>query len=238
MALIDDFLPAMGFAALLATEPNLAETSYETARKDMDRLLDQAARKARQEFPAQADNALFATCAFADEVILASSWPGRLEWMRNKLQQERFNTGNAGEEFYERLAGLYDTLPQGRLDMSIFDNLDQTPEQGQREALEVFAACLTLGFRGKYHDQQSKARIDELTKTSFSRLHPESTFSDGKIFPEIYAASRLSAKPARFSPALKLFFVFVVPAVVAAGIYTTYAALLSTFVANWLNALG
>ncbi len=238
MALIDHFLPAMAFAALLASEQNLSETPFDTARKDMDRLLDQALSTARQETPSQADNALFAACAFADEAILASSWPGRMEWMRRKLQQERFNTSNAGEEFYERLAKLCDKLPQGQLDMSIFDNLDQSADQGRREALEVYATCLTLGFRGKYYDQQGKARIDELTKTNLNRLHPESSFADNKVFPEIYAESRLSAKPVRLSPMLKLFVVFVVPALVAAGIYTSYAALLSTFVANWLTALG
>ncbi len=238
MALIDDFLPALAFAALLGSEPNLADTPYETARADMDMLLDRALTKTRHVSPALAENALFAVCAFADEIILASAWQGRMEWMRNKLQQARFNTANAGEEFYDRLAGLYAPTGQGRLDMSIFDNLKQHPEEEQREVLEVFVACLTLGFRGKYHDQQGKAQIDELTRTNLARLHPDKHPLKDKIFPEAYADTRLSRKTTKLSPAFKAFVLFGSSALIAAGIYAAYAALLSTFVANWLKALG
>lgn len=238
MALIDDFLPAMAFAALLASETNLAETSCEVARKDMDRLLDQALARTRPKNPAQADNALFAVCAFADEAILASSWPGRFEWMRRKLQQERFNTANAGEEFYERLASLSSDLPQGRLDMSIFENMANIPEEDQREALEVYAACLTLGFRGKHHDQQGMARVEELARNNIKRLHADRPVIRDKVFPEMYANGSLTRKKRGFLPAVALFVLFSAPAIIAAGIYATYAGMLSTFVNNWLKALG
>lgn len=238
MALIDDFLPALAFAALLASEPNLAETPYETARSDMDRLLDQASANARRASPAQAENALFAVCAFADEVILASSWSGRMDWMRDKLQQARFHTANAGEEFYERMAGLYGPVPQGQLDMSVFENLDRQPGADQREVLEVFVACLTLGFRGKYHHQQAKAQIEELTKSNLARLHPDNLSLQDKVFPEAYADTRLSRKTSSLSPAFRAFLLFGSSALIAAGVYVSYAALLSTFVSNWLQSLG
>lgn len=237
MALIDDFLPALAFAAMLASEQNLADTACATARADMDRLLDQAMAKADQENPRQADNALFAVCAFADEVILASAWPGRHEWMRHKLQQVRFNTGNAGEEFYERLAGLCGTLRQDHPEMVVADNLAQDGDEAQREALEVYVACLTLGFSGRYYDGEGRARIDELTRTNLARLQGQGLALTDKLFPEAYNDSRLSFKRPRILPVLRLLLFLLPPTLLAIGVYATYDTLLSTFVTNWLQAL-
>ncbi|MFH1019076.1 MAG: DotU family type IV/VI secretion system protein [Pseudomonadota bacterium] len=237
MALIDDFLPALAFAAMLASEQNLADTACETARADMDRLLDQAMLKAGRENPGQAGNALFAVCAFADEVILASTWPGRHEWMRHKLQEVRFNTGNAGEEFYVRLAGLCGKSRQDQPEMIVADNLEQNGEEGQREALEVYVACLTLGFSGRYYDREGRARIDELTRTNLERLQGEGWALPDKLFPEAYNDSRLNFKHSRILPLFRLLLFLIPPTLLAIGVYATYDTLLSTFVTNWLQAL-
>lgn len=237
MALIDQFLPPMAFAAMLASEANLAATAYETARADMDRLLDQAVATARSEKPDLAESALFAVCAFADEAVLDSAWPGREAWMRCKLQESRFQTANAGLEFYERLERL-------RADASPEAGVETPPDEGeavleadQRELLEVYVACLTLGFRGKYNDPQSQAQVDQLADDHLRRLLADSSRPDEKVFPEAYADVLPTVRRSWLTPVVKAVIFFGVPLLMAIGTYVAYSSLLSSFVRNWLAAL-
>ncbi|NEX17115.1 MAG: hypothetical protein C1943_10900 [Halochromatium sp.] len=103
-------MPALVFASLLGKDPSLTSTTFESARTDLEQLLSQAFRQAQQRGIQDSDSSLFAACAFADEAVLASNWHGRGEWMRHPLQQIHFNTINAGEEFYQRLAVFYERL--------------------------------------------------------------------------------------------------------------------------------
>jgi type VI secretion system protein ImpK len=231
MALIDHFLPPMAFAAMLASEENLASTSFEIARADMERLLDQAAAQARLEKPAQADDALFAVCAFADEAILDSSWPGRVAWLGRKLQETRFHTANAGLEFYERLEVLRAGGASGAAAGT------SALDAGRRELLEVYLACLTLGFRGKYNDPQGQARVERLAGDQLQRLLADSGRLDQKIFPEAYEDSLPPAKRSLITPVAKALVFFGLPLLLAVGIYAAYTSLLSAFVRNWLAGL-
>jgi len=237
VALIDDFLPALAFAAMLASEDALADTPYETARADMDNLLDQAMEKAREHNPRQAENALFAVCAFADEAILGSGWSGRTEWLGRKLQQVRFNTANAGQEFYERLSGLLSGIPTGPEETPHREEGVRGPDYYLRDALEVYAACLGLGFRGRFHDEQGRARIDRLIKTNLKKLNVDGEQLEDKVFPETYSASTPARKGSRTASAIRALILIGLPALVATGIYLVYSSLLTTFVNRWLQAL-
>lgn len=77
-------------------------------------------------------DAKYALAAYVDEVILTSTWSGRLEWMSRPLQLEFFGEHTAGEGFFTRLANLR----QGGE-----DNL---------HLLELYYYCLQLGFEGVY----------------------------------------------------------------------------------------
>jgi len=77
-------------------------------------------------------DAKYALAAYMDEVVLTSTWPGRLEWMSRPLQLELFGEHTAGEGFFTRLANLR----QGGE-----DNL---------YLLELYYYCLQLGFEGIY----------------------------------------------------------------------------------------
>ncbi len=243
MALIDHFLPPIAFAAMLASEANLADTPYDTARADMDRLLDRAVEAARREHPDQADDALFAVCAFADETVLDSSWPGRHAWMRRKLQEERFHTANAGWEFYERFerlsADAHDTA-----DAIVDEHADENhrwPEgsrnRERRELLEVYLACLTLGFRGRYDDDPGRDRLGRMADAGLERLMTDSRLSEEKVFPEAYSTPLPAAEPDRFPPALRAIVFFGGPLLLAAVMYGTYWKVLSAFVRNWMAQL-
>lgn len=238
MALIDHFLPPLAFAAMLSSEETLADTPYETARADMEQLLDQAAAAAGDQESQPVTDALFAVCAFADEAVLGSAWPGRDQWMRQKLQEVRFNTANAGLAFYERMDRLCsdDAVSAGETVRSDAAASDVIPDR-RREALEVYMACLTLGFQGKYSGAPGKETINRLTSGNLRRLLAGSGMSRDKVFPEAYTASLPERESPRLRPAVKISILFGVPFLLAAVIYLTYGVLLSTFVRQWLAGL-
>lgn len=86
-----------------------------------------------QQIPsATVEEAKYALTAFVDESVMASEWPGRLEWMTQPLQLELFGEHLAGEGFFKRLGALRQGGEQ---------NVD---------LLEVYYICLQLGFEGVY----------------------------------------------------------------------------------------
>lgn len=156
MSLTDDFMPALSFAAVVAKDSSLASADHESVRQDLERLLANALSQARARGVQHPEQALFGACAFADEVLLASTWPGRQEWLRHPLQQVHFNTTNAGEEFYQRLSQLCEQLPVPRVD----EHMDATPEaKGQGpKAASVGAASLEANQPGR---EQQRAKSSE-----------------------------------------------------------------------------
>jgi type VI secretion system protein ImpK len=104
------------------------------ARRKILRALDQLERDAgREGIPSHLiDAARFALVALIDESILSSQWIGRDVWRANPLQRELFKINVAGEEFYTRMDQLRGNLSENRA------------------AVEVFYACLILGFEGRY----------------------------------------------------------------------------------------
>ena len=257
MALVDRFLPAAAFAALLAREPEMREADFATARADMDRLLAEAVADTHTYRPEDVDSALFAVCAFADEAVLASDWPGRNEWLRRSLQRERFGTVNAGEEFYVRLAELCEQAADERAARSIpASQVAQAVQPAQasqtvpsplfedesraalREVLEVYAACLTLGFTGRYYGDAGRERLAAITRESLDRLMVRGPGLGGKIFPEAYADRQPTPPPPLYKQVARLAVFVVVPLLTALYLHGAYAALLTAWVQDWLRALG
>ncbi|MBI5520499.1 MAG: DotU family type IV/VI secretion system protein [Desulfovibrio sp.] len=266
MALVDRFLPAAAFAALLAREEEMREVAFATARADMDRLLAEAVADTHTYRPEDVDSALFAVCAFADEAVLASDWPGRGEWLRRSLQRERFGTVNAGEEFYVRLAELCEQAADERAARSIPASQvaqavqpAQAGKSGQpgqsnlgapspffedegraalREVLEVYAACLTLGFTGRYYGDAGRERLAAITRESLDRLMVRGPGLGGKIFPEAYADRQPTPPPPLYRQVARMAVFVVVPLLTALYLHGAYAALLTAWVQDWLRALG
>jgi type VI secretion system protein ImpK len=77
-------------------------------------------------------DAKYALAAYVDESVLASDNPERMEWMSNPLQLKYFGDHLAGENFFEKL----DKLRQGG--------------EKNLHLLELYYACLQLGFEGMY----------------------------------------------------------------------------------------
>ena len=96
--------------------------------------------------------AKYALAAYLDELVLMSTLPIREAWASKPLQLEHFDDFNAGEAFYDKI----DELRR---------NIDEPTAQ---QVLEVYYACLCLGFRGKFNGRQGmekrKILIEQLAR--------------------------------------------------------------------------
>lgn len=232
MALTDHFLPALAFATILARDPQMQDVPFPVARKDMDQLLDQAVAKLQTSPPEAVQEALFAVCAFVDEMILTSSWPGRSEWLRRPLQRERFHTLNAGEEFYTHLEALC------RQDAALLPETtwDEAPASPcPREVLEVYVTCLALGFRGRYYTPEGQKNLDAVIQAHFQPVLAQSPALGKLLFPEVYAPRPQAPPPSPLRPIAALATLLGVPALVAIAIHAAYASLLTSSAQEWLH---
>jgi len=108
--------------------------------------------------------AKFALVAFLDETIISSSWTQKETWLSDPLQIKLFDTFNAGEEFFKFLNEL----------------IQRT--SANKEVLEVYYLCLSLGFKGKYQ-LQSPENLRKIIDDLNLELHPETYRAIDSISP-------------------------------------------------------
>lgn len=104
----------------------------EELQRRIGEMFDRMSQKCRELgiLEEDATEARYAICAFIDEMVLNSPWPGRTYWMNRPLQLAYFNENTAGEGF--------------------FTHLDNLRRQRRPNVVAIYYACLQLGFRGKY----------------------------------------------------------------------------------------
>jgi type VI secretion system protein ImpK len=167
--LVDCFIPFMAFVRHFQGQPSGAAASV---KEQLDGLLADARRKAQEAGIPEADtqNALFAVVAWADEILLAASWPGAEEWKRLLLQKRYFNVSSAGLEFFTRLEAL------GSHQLAI---------------REVYFFCLSMGFAGRYGRDPNPKALEDIKQACLAQLVQEGDgiYGDsGKVmFPQAYA---------------------------------------------------
>jgi type VI secretion system protein ImpK len=98
--------------------------------------------------------AKFALVAFLDETIISSGWTEKDEWLAEPLQIKLFDTFNAGEEFFTFISEL------------------RQRTSTNKEVLEIYYLCLSLGFKGKYQ-LQSPENLRRIIDDLNLELHPE-----------------------------------------------------------------
>ncbi|MFW5836606.1 MAG: DotU family type IV/VI secretion system protein [Desulfovibrionaceae bacterium] len=220
MRLMDCFAGFFAYVGYLVKDPLMASASYETVRQDVERLVGEAmACCERRETPkGHAENAKFAICAWADEAILTSKWPGRNEWLKQPLQREHFDTSNAGEEFFQRLGEL-------------------TPDE-EVEVLEVFAACLAMGFVGEFFRVREPAKLQEVRRKSVElAVGGRGPSVTEALFPFAYGSRERAGAGRklwkRFDPWALVF--FVLPLVICGTIFYVYEHHLDVYLKGWLG---
>ena len=128
-----DFLHDGIYLLFLIKNGNLPESTA-TFSSQVDRFLADFETRARQaQKPSdQIDVAKYAYSALLDETILSTNSVLRMHWERAPLQLRLFGEHLAGEGFFNKL-----------------EELRLNPNKNI-EAIEVFYACLCLGFQGKF----------------------------------------------------------------------------------------
>jgi len=154
-------------------------------RRQIDRLLKEGEEAAaRGGIPRESyDLARFAVCAWSDEAILNSPWPGRDAWLKEELQRRHYGTSDAGEEFFDRLKDL---------------------PLNECEVREIFYLCLALGFTGRYCGAGGDEALEKLKSAEQKvllggcALEPD---EEGDLFPGGYPRDLPAGgkKTARFS---------------------------------------
>jgi len=210
MLLSDFFMELMAYTAQVSQGRTAAVFSYDEVRRKCDELAENSREQAIAAGFQEEEwrEAFFAACAWMDETILCSGWPGRKQWEQSPYQVMHFQTMNAGEEFFLHLSNLApEALP----------------------VREVYAYCLALGFKGRYFLPEDEKKLQEIARTNMILLRGgEEFFSTEKLFPEAYSGETGEVKRKRWRRGLSLFgaVVIVVSSLAVAALFSVYKALL------------
>ena len=185
------FTPLIAYTLFFIGTPAEHGRPFAEIRREFERLLDQqrAMVKRGDIAPQEYESACFAIIAWVDEAVTRCAHDSNPElfgeWRRAPLQVGLFNTANAGEEFFKRLAAL-------------------TP--AQKQVIELYHLALCLGFRGRYYDETQDAQLIELRRQYGAQLPAplleplEFEQRQEYLTPQPYAVRAPEAKPPRRRP--------------------------------------
>jgi type VI secretion system protein ImpK len=216
MRLIDCFINIISFVAFFLKSPGVKQSSYDKVKGNIQRLIAQSESCIENEKISREDYNLarFAVLAWVDEAIMSSSWDGRVQWQREKLQRLYYQTEDAGEIFFDRL---------------------NTLGFQKREVREVFYMCLVLGFTGQYcnagDDVLLEALKDENLKILTGNSIDASSFEKHELFPEAYQIESARSKSSKPKGPFSFFALmcFIAPVVFLGGLFLLYRILLENF---------
>ena len=186
-----------------------------TSKKDIDILLEQSVKLFRREGFSEKDydQAKFAVCAWVDESILCSAWAEKEKWENEQLQRVFYNTTNAGEEFFDRLYLL---------------------SVENREVLEVYCACLVMGFRGRYFAIRETPKLesinDNIIEKVMENISNPFTSEELKFFPGSYIDE---SEKAQHKTQWGILPIFLMALVIAVGVVASVFFLMD----NYLNQM-
>lgn len=168
-------------AARLPVEPLPGPSEL---RQQLTAALDKFVSRGRRAEIPEADlaEARYALVALLDEQVLKASWAGRAEWMNRPLQFELYRDNNAGEDFFVRLSAL---LRDG----------------GRPLAVQVYYACLALGFQGMYAQNGDLAALSKFTSVARKQLGAVLPPPD-VLSPHVTPRPAGRAEPRRHTPLL------------------------------------
>ena len=213
MRLIDCFINIISFVAFFLKSPGVKQSSYEKVKGNIQRLIAQSEscigneKISREDY----DLARFAVLAWVDEAIMSSSWDGRLQWQREKLQRLYYQTEDAGEIFFDRL---------------------NTIGFQKREVREVFYMCLALGFTGQYCNPGDDVLLEALKDENLKMLTGSSmdafSLEKRELFPEAYQIESIRSKSPKSRGPFSFFSLmcFIAPVIFLGGMFLLYRILL------------
>ncbi len=216
---LDVFRPVLSFgahAALAAVSSAGAASpgEAEAVFSELDRLLQKAFSQKTVANGLDFDEAWFAVAAWLDEKLAPLRSMAGVD-SSSRLQRVYFDTLNAGEEFFTRLETLLQTQAT-----------EPTPERAA--VLDVYAACLELGFLGRHYRAEERMWLEEYRRRI---LDVNARFNGSQVSPE--GSPLLSAAEAEEEagkPASMLW-IWLIPILVTLGLYLLFRAILSSMFA-------
>ena len=222
MRLRDCFAELIAYVAYFIKSKNKDNLSFGQVQADAQRLLSEteSAMRAGGIAPEEYNEARFAVCAWVDEALLSSTWPGKIEWQKDSLQRKYFQTSDAGQEFFEHLNRL---------------------GQHQRDAREIYYLCLAMGFKGRYHQDADEPLLEQLKTSNLKFLLGSSvglpSLERTELFPEAYPVegTELASLGRKnfFSPATLT--ALIAPLVLFGGLFLIYSFILNNIGENFLK---
>lgn len=219
MRLVDCLIELITFTAYLIEGLPLTNPSYEETRKKYEHLLNQAENCRKENGFSDKDwnDALFAVCAWIDEIILCSDWKERASWQRAQLQRIYFNTSNAGEEFFQRLSQCAE------------DN---------KSVREVYEHCLSLGFKGLFFQPDDQEQLAQIKIKNLELvMENASVMPSEDLFPDAYSTVNKAGKSkiwTRFTSIFNLA-ILVLPVLAFGALYYLYKLILDEKIVSYLK---
>lgn len=163
-----------------------SQRSHEQIRSEIGQLLEEqrAVASRRGMLEQEYQDACFAMIAWADETLLKNSrWEYNNRWKASPLQLEYYQTRNAGDELFDRLARL---------------------RSDQQTIREIYYLCLAMGFTGKYFlGLEDELKLTQIRREQAQHLpQPIETIREiHRITPQPYDVSPPKGEPIRSSSA-------------------------------------
>ncbi|HJV65165.1 MAG TPA: DotU family type IV/VI secretion system protein [Geomonas sp.] len=222
MHLTDCFIELFAFITQFRQRVATSQPPLEQVKETALSLMAKSGELASQgEFAAcDVEAARFAVCAWADEALANSEWHHRHLWLKERLQQTHFNTTDAGEEFFQRLAAL---------------------KPPQREVREVYYLCLVLGFTGRFCKSADQWHLQKLKESNLKLLIDGSLpgfLDQSPLFPAAYPpGSNRAVTPKRFSFSLPTLSALLAPLLVFLTMFVVYRITLGTVADTFLKTV-
>ena len=176
--LVDVYAPILGLGLELKDQSNLGplDTLSATLERMVREAYDVGHKGNFSEYGLE--RAQFAVVAFVDEMISHSGWEHKQKWGANPLQLRILGTNQAGKEFYDRL------------------EVDRRAFPLKVDVLEVYQACLALGFLGKFLTEE-KDRLHALAQELAQDLQRREEGSN-ELSPHPYQSGKFLEDVKRF----------------------------------------
>lgn len=196
-----------------------ATVSYDEFRGKVTTLIAEIKLKENEVDKHNLNSALFAVCAWIDELVQKTSWAGVRQWQDKLLQAEYFNTTSAGEEFFVRLSKI--------------------PSK-QEDLFRIYYRCLVLGFEGVYHKPLDKPDLRKYKNFALEQLSHGFNManypSEFVAFPLAYKNDNLQITPPKLDQYRSLLW-WLLPIPVILIIYFFFYFVINNTVTNYLHLI-
>lgn len=219
MNYIQMFRPLFSFgahAALSAQKPGEEGPNARAIFSELEQHINSTRANRKPGNAEFFDSAWFAACAWLDEKLA----PLRAltgNDANTRLQRRYFDTVNAGEEFFDRLDRL-------------LAEQNDTPLTERADVIDLYAACIDLGFLGKHYLPGEQNRLEEYRQQcaeAYAKAHGDTS-----------ATRLLQNEPDRNGRIVKpvgMLVFWVVPVAVTLGLFLLYRFLLSSIYGQVVN---